>query len=429
MFKVEPISLRFVLVIGIIVALMIPLLAVMVLVQERKGHYESAVSDVAQAWSGQQTVAGPMLLIRTGDVLTNQDRVIQGRILVSMPSRLSIAHESSHEVRNRGIYKLPVFTAAVSADAEFLPVDVAELDGGIEEVSLAIGVSDSRGVRGVGIRWDDQDLDVHTSAVMPGIGSIIEVELDRNTALQGGTVRAELELRGTGRFSVLPIGDRTEVAMKSDWPDPKFDGRFLPDEREVRTDGFSASWSTHALARVFLSVVSSMEFGNMIGDLRYGSPKSSDLGYSILTLNTPYRAVERSIKYGALFIVMTMISIVCLELVSKAKFHIIQYGVVGAGLVLFFLTLLSLSEHIGFAAGYVVAAAILAVMNVSYVLLVARNTNVGLSLAAVLLILYVALYLVLQLNEYALLVGSGLLIVLLAALMFATRSLRPSEST
>ena len=430
MFRIEPISLRFILVFGLIVALMIPLVSVMVLVQERKRYFDEAVYDVAQAWSGRQEIAGPMLVVTLADQSTESEGFDRRRDkdLVFMPSQLSMSHATLHEFRSRGIYDIPVFAATVSATAEFRPIDAGELDKKVEQLSLVIGVSDGRGIRDASIRWNDVEREDLTSSHMNGIGNVIRAGLDSTEIADGGTAIVNLEIRGTERFSVLPVGDNTRVSMTSDWPDPSFDGRYLPDVREVNADGFSASWSTHVLSRGFPATVTTAELGSALANIRQVHGRSNDLGYSILTLNTPYRAVERSIKYGVLFIVMTLVSIVCIELVSGVRLHFIQYGVVGAGLVIFFVTVLSLSEHLGFAMGYGLAALILAAMVFAYVLVAGRNRTVAYATGLVLIVLYAALYLILQLDEYALLVGTVLLLAMLAALMFATRSIRPSNS-
>ncbi len=428
MFSIEPVTQRFILVIGIIIVLMIPLLTVMILVFERKDYYDDAVASVAQAWSGSQVFAGPLVVAETRLDSTADMSDIKIESLALMPSNLTLTHNSTHEMRNRGIYRIPVFSASVSATATFSPVKASSLPGEIQSAAIVMGITDSRGVRSATIRWNDTELQEHYSSQLRGLGSVVKTELSREDLLKGGTVNVEIELRGTGRFSVLPVGDKSVVSMSSDWPHPSFDGRYLPDEREVTDDGFSASWTTHELSRGFSSQLSLGELNNALHTISSNSRRQADLGYSILTLNTPYRAVERSIKYGVLFVVMTMIGILCIELVSKSRMHIVQYGVVGVGLVLFFLILLSLSEHIGFGAGYAVAALLLALMNTSYVWFASNNRSVAIAMSSILIVLYVALYLVLQMNEYALLVGSGLLLLLLAALMFATRNLRADDS-
>ena len=430
MFRIEPISLRFILVIGLVVALMIPLLSVRSLVQERKRYYHDAVYDVAQAWSGSQHIAGPMLVAAFADQTAESEVIArrQDEEFVFMPSRLSLSHATLHEFRSRGIYDIPVFSAAVSATAEFRPVGAGELDGKVERLALVVGVSDGRGIRDASIRWNDVVLEDLSSSHMDEIGNVISAELDLAAIADGGTAVVDLDLRGTGRFSVLPVGDNSRVSMTSDWPDPSFDGSNLPDVREVNADGFSATWSTHALSRGFPATVTAAELGSVLADVRQIHGRSNGLGYSILTLNTPYRAVERSIKYGVLFVVMTLVSIVCIELVSRVRLHIVQYGVVGAGLVMFFLTVLSLSEHLGFAMGYGLAALILAAMILAYVLVAARSRAVAFATGLVLIVLYAALYFILQMDEYALLVGTVLLLALLAALMFATKSIQSSNS-
>ncbi len=428
MFNIEPVTQRFILVIGIIVVLMIPLLTVMILVFERKDYYEDAVTNVAQAWSDNQAFAGPLVVTETNLDSMGDTSDINTETFVHMPSKLTLTHNSSHEMRSRGIYRIPVFSAVVSATAMFSPVDADSLPGEIQNASIAIGVSDSRGVRSATIRWNDTELKEQYSSQLRGVGSVVRTELSKEELFKGGTVSVEIELRGTGRFSVLPVGDESVVHMSSDWPHPSFDGRYLPDEHEVTEDGFSASWTTHELSRGFSSQLSIGELNDALYAISSPSRRQADLGYSMLTLNTPYRAVERSIKYGVLFVVMTMVGILCIELLTKSPMHIVQYGVVGVGLVLFFLILLSLSEHIGFAAGYAIAAVLLALMNTTYVWFASRNRSVAIAMSSILIVLYVALYLVLQLNEYALLVGSALLVFLLAALMFATRNLRVGDS-
>ncbi|MCY3884300.1 MAG: cell envelope integrity protein CreD [Gammaproteobacteria bacterium] len=428
MFNIEPVTLRFILVSGIIVGLMIPLFLILVLVFERQDYYEDAVADVAQAWSDNQSFSGPMLLAETKTEVRTSTSEFKTETLVLMPIDLTLSLESSHEMRNRGIYRIPVFSATVIATATFAPVAESSLPGELQNAAIAVGITDSRGVRSATIHWNDDALEEQTSSQMGAIGNIVKTELSRSKLIEGGTVSVKVELRGTGRFSVLPVGDKTVVSMNSDWPHPSFDGRYLPDEREVTDSGFSASWTTHALSRGFPAQLTVTEFDETISALRRNSRFSSDLGFSILTLNTPYRAVERSIKYGILFVVMTMIGIICIELVSRTQMHIVQYGVVGVGLVLFFLMVLSLSEHIGFGPGYAIAAAILASMNTAYVWFASRSPSVAVSVFSMLLVLYVALYVVLQLNEYALLVGSALLLILLGALMYSTRILRADSA-
>lgn len=428
MFNIEPVTQRFIFVIGIIVVLMIPLLAIMILVFERKDHYDDAVESVAQAWSDSQSFTGPLLLAETKHVSKAGTSSLNNETLVLMPSKLTLTHNSSHEMRNRGFYRIPVFSAVVSATATFPSIEADSLPGELQSAAIAVGIADSRGVRSSSIKWNDTELEKQSSSHLGNIGSIVRTEISRDDLLGGGTVTVEIELRGTRRFSVLPVGDETVVSMSSDWPHPSFDGRFLPDEREVTDNGFTASWTTHELSRGFPSILSIRELNSALLGVRNNSFRHSDLGYSILTLNTPYRAVERSIKYGILFVVITIVGILCIELVSKNRMHIVQYGVVGSGLVLFFLILLSLSEHIGFGLGYTIAAVILALMNTTYVWFASKNQSVTVSMATILIVLYVALYLVLQMNEYALLVGSALLLILLAALMFATRNLRSDDS-
>ena len=420
-------SLRFILVGMVIVVLMPPLAVTSCVVDERRAYYDEAVDSVSAAWGDRQRIAGPVLLIPTvpakrGDV---------AETVMVMPESLELRMDARHQVRRRGIFEAPVFDVDVVATGRFAPLDLAQLAARHGELAthrarIAIAVSDPRGVREATLRWtangaSETVVELSASAdhglVAPGLFGALAAPGD------GGAFSFTLAVRGSKRISAVPVGDRSNIEIASTWPHPSFDGRFLPDRREISADGFNASWSTLHLARGLPGIagVDAATRADLFAD--------KDLGFTIVEPVNLYASVNRSVKYGVLFVVLTLVSVLCLELATGMRFHIVQYGVAGVALVLFFLTLLALAEHIGFAAGYAVAALLLTGMVAWYAYGASRRPALGIAAAATLAVLYAVLYVLLRLESFALLVGTVVLLAALAMLMRVTTRLTPTAQS
>ena len=431
------VTFRFVLVIAIVVALMIPLLLVSQLVEDRSQYLDDATHEIGVGWGGNaQRVIGPFILVRAEqETMTGSTRTVRNDDRAYMPSALDLDHATTHTMKSRGIYNVPVFRATLNASASFPAIEFDDSSRRIENVSLVLGITDGRGITTYSIQWNGVELkDFYSSQTF--LGNTLQVDLTEEMLQDTSEVDIQLDFRGSRGFAVVPVGDVSNITMRSDWPHPKFRGT-LPDvSSEITGDGFEQTWRVEKLARGFNSDTSAQELAERLGrgfiyDQYARQTKWSnsglELGYDVLNLNTDYRDIRRAITYGIFFVVLTLVSVLCLELVSRVKFHIVQYGVVGIGLVLFFLTLLALTEHIGFFAGYVLAAFILTAMNTTYVWFITRTTNITATVGLFLVILYSALYFILQLDNYALLAGTVLLLILLGGLMFATKNLQRLE--
>ena len=412
-------SLRFVVVAGVTAALMVPLSLVGCVADERRQYYDEAVASIVRTWGEDQRIAGPMILIPIDAADANTDR---DQYIAMMPKRLEMRLDSRHQLRRLGIFETPVFDIDVAASGYFEPFDIDALStqyGALrpDRAMVAIGVSDPRGLRAAQFQLAGAEPKLSAlshGALAPGLrGRLAE-------AARGGEFSMTLKLRGSRRISVVPVGDRSQIAMSSSWPHPSFHGRYSPDEREVRADGFSASWTTFDLARGFPRIARVTE----TEDLYF----NKDLGFRVFEPATLYRLVERSIKYGVLFVVLTLVSVLCLELATGRRFHVVQYGVAGVALVLFFLTLLALAEHVGFLAGYLLAATLLTGMIGWYAHSSTHDKRLTLLAVLVLAALYGVLYALLRLESFALLVGTGVLLLALAMLMRVTRKLTPASS-
>lgn len=433
------ITFRFVLVIAIVLALMIPLFLVSALVQERSQYLDNATQEIGIGWGGtDQRVIGPFILVRAEqETMTGTTRTVRNDDHAYMPTVLNLDHATTHTMKSRGIYNVPVFRATLNATASFPAIKFDDSSRRIERVSLVLGITDGRGINTHSIRWNGVELtDPYSNQTF--LGNTLQVDLTEDMLQDASEVDIQLNFRGSRSFAVVPVGDVSNITMRSDWPHPKFRGT-LPDvSGEITANGFEQTWKVQKLARGFNSETSVNDLMDRLGSGLYSddyrrrtvwSSSGLTLGYDVLNLNTDYRDIGRAITYGIFFVVLTLVSVLCLELVSKIKFHIVQYGVVGIGLVLFFLTLLALTEHIGFLAGYVIAALILTTMNTTYVWFITRTAGITSTIAGFLVILYSALYFILQLDNYAMLAGVALLLVLLGGLMFATKNLQRLETT
>ena len=224
----------------------------------------------------------------------------------------------------------------------------------------------------------------------------------------------DLELGGSGRFTVVPAGDETSVTLTSPWRDPSFDGAWLPSERAVSAAGFSATWKVLALARNFPS---SWRGAQVPAELLH----QSAFGVTLLSPVDTYRTNERAVKYQLLFLGLTFLGFALIELLARLRVHPLQYLLVGLALCLFYLLLLSLSEQLGFAQAYAIAATAVVLLISAYLRAVFGKLRRALAAGALLGALYAFLFVLLRIQDQALLVGSVGLFVALAGVMWLTR--------
>lgn len=233
--------------------------------------------------------------------------------------------------------------------------------------------------------------------------------------------RFDLTLNGRRSLLVVPAGSITTARLDSAWPDPSFAGRFLPAERTVGPQGFSADWQVTQYGRSFPPTWTAGEEANRGVSLSQMS--ASALGDSLLTLLDAYRTVERSIKYDVLFIVLVFTVFFVFEAIAGPRIRPLQYLLVGAALCLFFLGLLSLSEFVPFGAAYAAAAAASTGLITGYSARVLQSGRRSRLLAAMLVAAYGVIFVALRLQDYSLLFGSAMLFAALGDVMYATRNM------
>lgn len=436
---VDSLTMRAVLIGVLAMVMLVPLSFVAEIVHERGNRYTEVLSDIARTWGGEQTVMGPVLVVPFTEVrtvhqtLTESDgstRVIEKTVRTEqlarfLPNELDIKVRITDEVRERGIFKSLVYAAELDIVAKIDGLEMASLSSLIETVHwdkawLSFGLSDTRAIKEVSLfEWDRQSTVLSPGTRLSELPSGFHAALPELSAEDTHTVKIRLNVAGSGSFNFSPFGESTRVSMESSWPHPSFQGDSLPDEHSISEKGFMASWDIPHLARNYPQA--------WIGDSNGIDVYEFVAGVSMFEPVSLYSQVTRAVKYGVLFIGLTFLTLLIVELAMNKRMHIVQYALIGVSLCLFFLVLLSLSEHIAFARAYAAAAALTISMIALYTGTVLRSALRGLGVAVLLISLYAVLYSLLQLEDYALLVGTGLLVVVVLVLMIVTRNIQQSR--
>jgi inner membrane protein len=406
----------------LILLMLIPAVFIAHLVQERKARQEQVVEEVSSKWASSQTISGPVLMVpytysykgTDGKDLTSR------KILHLLPEHLRISGSVSPEVRKRSLYQVMLYRTALQLEGDFAPARLSAL--GIDpqtvswgEARLLMGVTDARGLEDeVHLQWPGGIKKLE--AGMPENGALndgLSVPVGFDPA-SGAAFSLSLKLRGSSSLSFTPVGNTTEVSIQSTWKHPSFDGKYLPDtSADISTNGFTAHWKILASSRTFPQAWT---------DNKVDIP-SSAFGVKLIQPADGYAKTERSVKYAILFIALTFIIFFFLEILQKHQIHPLQYLLVGFALSIFYTLLLSISEYIGFNPAYAIAVSATVTLIGLYVWSVFRSGKTALGFSTALGGLYGYIYILIQLEDYALLFGSVGLFVILAILMYFSRKI------
>ena len=400
--------------------LFVPLLIVSNFIGERSDIRDEASEDISQSWSDRQTLAGPFVIVPFIDTRSAGESGDRSEIRYAwfLPDRLQITGEITPEIRYRSIYEVAVYSAGLNISGSFSAPDFTEWNVGAEnilweEARLIFGVTDMRGIRqAVTLSWGSEEFDF-SSGISESPAEVIQTGISVPIeAQQAGDFSFALELNGSRALQFVPVGGETTVELNSPWPDPSFDGAFLPDERSVTEEGFEASWHVLDLNRPY-----GQKWRDNSADL-FGSA----FGLSLAVPVDHYLKARRSTRYAFLVIALTLLTFFLIELRGRKRAHAFQYILIGLALCLFYLLLLSLSEHMLFDWAYLIAGVSTITLIALYVRALFKDRWLSGLTAIVLTGLYGFVFLLLQLEDHALLVGTIGLFLLLSLTMFLTRN-------
>jgi inner membrane protein len=426
------------------VLLLLPVVLIRELVREREQTRDSVVAEMARSAGYAQTITGPLLVVPYTRKLRSwsEDRQGEPRRLIEMevagaltflPTDFELSGALEVRERQRGIYRARIFDAESRITGAFeletnygVTTDLADYT--FAPPHLALGISDIRGIgNALQLSWNGAKRvfqpGTATSLLAAGVHAALPAPDLLSTRRM--TYEIALSLQGTSDFQVTPMGRESSVLLTSNWPHPSFVGEFLPREREVKGSGFSARWQTSFFATNLENVVTACRDGAP-GNAACLELGNRHFGVSFIDPVDHYLQSDRATKYAFLFIGLTFAACFLLEVLRRLSVHPIQYGLVGLSLAVFFLLLLSLSEHLGFTPAYTISAAA-CVSLISYYVAHVTGRRLGALFGGALGSLYALLYAILSAEDYSLLIGSLLVFGTLGASMVLTRKVNWSQ--
>ena len=430
---------KFFLICGLILCLTIPLLLVWGLVSEREQRAASVQADVANEWGRAQYIDGPLLVVPyTVKRITNEgdkriEEIVERRA-VFLPQSLRISGKATTKVLHRSIYDVAVYTGILDFHGSFSAPDIAEVAADVQQVRwhdavLALAISDVSGLKNAAaLTIDGNDkLAFEPSIGVPAAqGGGIHVRLAQAqglfqtpgsdagaSGLKAFDFQFSLSLNGSSELTFGPVARQTIVDLASDWRDPSFMGAFLPNDRVLNPNDFSAHWQIPHLAR-------SVPQAWSLADQPLERMSNYAFGVRFIVPVDFYQLVTRAAKYALMFLATAFMAVFLLEIGAARQVHPVQYMFVGLAMVFFYVLLLSFSEQIGFLPAYLIASVATSGLISAYVARLQKSASKGIVMAGMLFVLYGLLYMILQLEDYALLSGAIAGFAMLAVVMFAT---------
>ncbi len=405
--------------------LLIPASMIKSIIQEREQLNNQTTNEVSSKWADKQQVKGPILTIPlTYEYESdNNKKLVTTKYLHILPDNLTIDGEIIPEKLKRGIYEVVVYRSLLKVSGDFnltVAPDPQNLKAiRFDQAFLTIGVSDLRGIKNqININWSGKDLNVKPGSKLPDlVYSGVTVELNDTEALVGKKIPFDysIDLQGSKNLSFVPMGNNTKVSLRSPWQSPSFDGNFLPDNRKLSNKGFTASWSVLQLNRNYPQ--------SWIGNSHAQKIEDSAFGVNLILPLDDYQKSYRSAKYAAMTIALTFLIFFLVEILNKRKIHPFQYALVGLALCLFYVLLVSISEHSNFNLAYAISTIAIVAMISLYSLSVFKKIKLSTLLATIVSAIYGFMFVTLQLADYALLMGSIGLTVILGLTMYFTRNI------
>ena len=430
----NPIAIKFCIIILLAMGLQIPLSMISGVIKDRSHYQEEARQTIADSWTGKQKIIGPLLIIpytrqyqtekwdaKAKQYLKKQHQAYETAYI--LPENLEIDSSAITENRYKGIYDVPVYTAAmvfkgVFANDRILALTQRHDISAIGHAQLGVIVGDIRGISTHPLlQWNQKSLNFLAGSGFSHNENGIHANLGQLEAITQTKYPFEfsIKLRGMETIQFTPSGKQMQLKMSSSWQHPNFVGRYLPQERSIGTEGFNATWVLSGFSTNIEKQLKNCESGKCAPFL------ANYFGVTFIDPVNIYLQAERSLKYDILFVGLTFVIFFLFEVLLRLKIHPVQYTLVGLALTMFYLLLISFSEHMPFLFAYVIATLSSAGLLGFYVSFVLKSVSRGGLFAALTTALYAVLYVIICSEDHALLMGAILIFMVLGLVMFATR--------
>ncbi len=405
-----------VLIIGFItILLLIPSFMVQGLIEEREQRQKEAFNEISSKWAGQQTVTGPVLVVPYNEGPVKS-------FAYFLPDQLQINGDVTTKKKYRGIYQVSLYSSAINMKGKFLPLPLYDIKLPAEnmlwqEAYICMNISDARGLgEELKLKINEQEVilqpaNINNAVFKDGFKTAILTGMD----LQNGfSFSLNTNVNGSGQLLFTPVGKETMVTLKSQWKDPSFTGNQLPDTSDVSEKGFTAVWKSLSHSRAFPQAWRNDAF----------NLSSASFGADFFVPVNGYQKILRSVKYAILCIILTFTAFFLIETNNKRSVHPLQYALIGFALLLFYTLLLSFFEYTGFNIAYIIASVATIGLITWFVKGLLQSFRLSSILSFILVLLYLYIFTILQLQDYALLFGSIGLFLTLALVMYFSRKLK-----
>jgi len=406
----------------LVIILLIPTSMISSLLRERESRRDSVVQEINQKWGNSQTIAGPFFTIPYKSFYKDKNEKLKFNIhyLHILPERINIYGQIDTQIRYRSIYEAVLYNTQIKVNGNFIIPVLNQSNINAENVLwekaiFSIGLSDMRGIQdNIDIVFNEKKYKANpglktTDIASSGVHCFIPLVPTKDE----NTFSFQLNLNGSEEIQFVPLGETTSLKLKSSWPSPSFNGSFLPTTREVTDKGFSAEWNILHLNRNFPQFWEGNQY----------KVNDSSFGLQLLITADIYQKSIRISKYAIMFILFTFAAFFFSEIINKKRVHPIQYILIGLAVILFYVLLLSISEHLNFDIAYILSAFAITIIITGYSKGILKNKYFTLTVFSILVILYSYLYIVLQLEDYALIMGSIGLFIVLSIVMYITRKI------
>lgn len=426
----------------LVLILLIPTSMIESLIREREYRRGDVIREVSSKWGDSQTLTGPVLSIpyytyhKYYDSKNKMDKFSKTKHYAHfLPENLNVNGDLIPEIRKRSIYKVILYNAQLNFNGTFTSPNFKAL--GVDEnhviwddAFISLGIPDMKGIRdNINLNWNKEvyafNPGIETNEVIgSGVSTKVKLleEKEIKSLEEGGiedTLKKsypfsfDLNINGSSFLNFIPIGKESNINLASTWAHPSFSGASLPDNHNITKDGFTAHWKELHLNRNYPQ--------QWLGDAH--NVNGSSFGVDLLLAVDEYQKSTRSAKYAIMFISFTFLIFFFIEIRNKKRIHPIQFILVGLALTIFYALLLSLSEHIHFNNAYLIASSAIIVMIGAYSITIFKSGKLTALMAGVLTLLYGFIYTILQLEDYALLMGSIGLFIVLAVIMYLSRKI------
>ena len=414
----------------LILLLLIPVTMVRDLIREREYRQKDAIQEISAKWGGEQTITGLVLSVpyyvnsKVYDDKDNSYKLVRTKEYAHfLPDQLIIEGDVSPEMRYRGIYEVIVYNSSLHIKGSLPYPDLKDWkikneDIIWDETFVSLGLSDLKGIQdNITVNWNEKGIDLNpgiqtSDVIFNGLSSKIPLN-SKDTVKSILNFSLDININGSSSLFFVPLGKSTHVNLNSSWKNPSFGGAFLPDNREISKDGFTANWNVLHQNRSYPQ--------QFLGSTR--GINQSAFGVNLFVPVDEYQKSMRSAKYAVMFITLTFLIFFFVQILNKVRIHPIQYIIVGLALCVFYTLLIALSEHISFDASYLISSVSIITMITLYSYSIAKNSRLTKIIGGILTLLYLFIYSILQIQDYALLMGSIGLFVVLGIIMYLSRKI------